>query len=131
MLVVPVPLANERPPLQGVSGMEDAAEDSVGGGAEGDWEVEEPVEDPGPFGRWAVQSGGAGLPFVHGCSKASATWGRETRGSEALEWELRGSQERDEEREAEAEELGAEVGTGEKLPLFLPTPSFMASADEE
>jgi len=36
VLVVQVPLANERPPLQGVSGMEDAAEDSVGGGAEGD-----------------------------------------------------------------------------------------------
>jgi len=30
VLVVPVPHANERPPLQGVSGMEDAAKDSVG-----------------------------------------------------------------------------------------------------
>jgi len=37
-----------------------------------------------------------------------------------------GAQER-EERRAEAEELGA----GEGLPLFLPMPFFIASADEE
>ena len=49
--MVKVPLANERPPLQGVSGMEDAAEDSVGGGTEGDQEVEERVDGPGPDGR--------------------------------------------------------------------------------
>ena len=50
-------------------------------------------------------------------------------GSEVSEWERR---EREEERRAEAEELGAtgELGAGEELPLFLPTPSFMASADE-
>ena len=41
-------------------------------------------------------------------------------------WELE-RREREEEREAEAEELGA----GEELPLFLPTPSFMASANEK
>jgi len=41
-----MPLANERPPFQGVPRMEDAAEDPVGGSAEGDREVEEPVEDP-------------------------------------------------------------------------------------
>jgi len=37
------------------------------------------------------------------------------------------------ERRAEAEELGAtgELGAGEELPLFLPTPSFMASADKD
>jgi len=36
-------------------------------------------------------------------------------------------------REAEAEEMGAvgELGAGEEPPLFLPTPSSMASADEE
>jgi len=36
-------------------------------------------------------------------------------------------------RRAEAEELGAagEVGAGEVLPLFLPTPSFIASAEDE
>ena len=40
---------------------------------------------------------------------------------------------REEEREAEAEELGALGGLGarEERPLFLPTPPFMASADEE
>jgi len=35
----------------GVSGVEGPTEDPVGGGAEGDWEVEEPVEDPAP-GRY-------------------------------------------------------------------------------
>ena len=52
-------------------------------------------------------------------------------GSEASEWELRERQEREEEREVEAEVLGAEWGAGEELPLFLPTPAFMASADED
>ena len=53
-------------------------------------------------------------------------------GSEVSEWELRERREREEEREAEAEELGAagELGAGEP-PLFLPTPSFVASADED
>jgi len=57
----------------------------------------------------------------------------EDAGSEAPEWELRESQEREEEREAEAEELGAAgiLGAREELPLFVPTPSFMAPADEE
>ena len=50
MLVVQVPLANERPPFQGVSGMENAAVGSVGGGAEGNQEVEEQVDGPGPAG---------------------------------------------------------------------------------
>jgi len=38
-----------------------------------------------------------------------------------------------EEREAEAEELGAagELGAQEELPLFLPTSPFMAPADED
>jgi ribonuclease HI len=47
--------------------------------------------------------------------------------SEASEWELRERREREEERRAEAEGLGAEV----EEPLFLPTPAFMASAEEE
>jgi len=51
--------------------------DPLGGGAEGNWEVEEPVEDPGPPGRWAVSAGGAGLPLFDGCGKASATRGSE------------------------------------------------------
>jgi len=54
-------------------------------------------------------------------------------GSEVSEWELRGHQERQEEREEKAEALGAEdeMGAGEGLPLFLPTPYFMASAGED
>ena len=54
-------------------------------------------------------------------------------GSQASEWELRDRREREEEREAEAAELGADgdLGAGEELPLFLPTPPFMAPADEE
>jgi ribonuclease HI len=47
--------------------------------------------------------------------------------SETSEWELRERRESEEERRAEAEELGAEV----EEPLFLPTPAFMASAEEE
>jgi len=54
-------------------------------------------------------------------------------GSEVSEWELRERRERQEEREEEAEALGAEheVGAGKGPPLFLPTPSFMAPADEK
>jgi len=47
-------------------------------------------------------------------------------GSEVSEWELRERREREEERRVEAAALGA----GEE-PLFLPTPPFMASAEEE
>jgi len=50
----------------------------------------------------------------------------EDAGSEASEWELRERRERGEERRVEAEELGAE---SEEQPLFLPTPSFTASAE--
>ena len=59
--------------------------------------------------------------------------GESDAGSQVSEWELRERREREEEREAEAEALGAgdERGTGEELPLFLPTPPFMASAGEE
>jgi len=54
-------------------------------------------------------------------------------GSEVSEWELRERRERQEEREAEAEARGVvdDMGDGEELPLFLPTPSFVASAGEE
>jgi len=54
----------------------------------------------------------------------------EDAGSEVLEREHREHREhreQEEERRAEAEELGA----GEELPLFLPTPSFMASAEDD
>ena len=57
----------------------------------------------------------------------------EDAGSQASEWELRERMEREEERRAEAEALGAEdeTGAGEEPLLFLPTPSFVASAGEE
>jgi len=87
--------------------------------------VEEPVDDPGPTGRWAMQSDGAGLPDATDVGRRVLA--EEDAESEEPEWELRERREREEAREAEAEELGA----GEAILLFLPTPSFMASADEE
>jgi len=48
-------------------------------------------------------------------------------GSEVSERECKERREREEERGAGAEALGDEEG----LPLFPPTPSLMASADEE
>ena len=47
-------------------------------------------------------------------------------GSEVSGRGLRQRREREEEGKVEAEELGA----GEELPLFLPTPPFMATARE-
>jgi len=47
-------------------------------------------------------------------------------GSEVSEWELRERLERVDERRTEAEALG-----GGEVPLFLPTPPFMASVGEE
>jgi hypothetical protein len=47
--------------------------------------------------------------------------------SEESEWGLRERRGREEERRAEAEELGAEV----EKPLFLPTSSFMLSVEDE
>ena len=74
VLVVSVPLANEIPPLQGVSGIEDTTEDPVGGKAEGGQKVEEPMEDPGSTCRWEMWAGGAGLPLVYGRGEVSALW---------------------------------------------------------
>jgi hypothetical protein len=51
-------------------------------------------------------------------------------GSEVSKSDLWERWERQEEREGEAEALAA-VGDGEKRPLFLPTPSFMALEGEE
>jgi len=54
-------------------------------------------------------------------------------GSEVSEWELRERQQRQEEGEGEGEAPGAgdDMSDGEGLPLFHPTPPFMASAGEE
>ena len=75
VLVVPIPDADPRPPLQGAPGVKAAAEDPVGGGEEGDWEVEGPVEGTGPPGRVEVQPGGAGLYRHHGCRQAGSEGG--------------------------------------------------------
>jgi len=50
----------------------------------------------------------------------------ENAGGEASEWERRERRERGEVRQQKAEELGA----GGEEPLFLPTPSVVASAGE-
>ena len=120
-----MPLATERPPLQGVSGVEDAAEDSVGGGAEGDQEVEEQVDGPGPAADG--RCGRAVLEFL-----ASTDMGRlgppleeeGDAGSEVSEWELR-------EQWEWPETTGAVEEEGEELALFVPTPTFVASEGEE
>jgi len=53
--------------------------------------------------------------------------------SEVSEWKLRERREREEEQEADAEERSGVIGADaeEELPLFLPMPSFVASAGEE
>jgi len=75
--------------------MEDAAEDSVCGGEEGDREAEEPVDGPGFAGRREMWAGDARLLLLTRCGKASATSGSERRPSEVSEWELRERQERE------------------------------------
>jgi len=61
--------------------------------------------------------GQAVLDFLSTTDVGRRVPAEEGAGSEASEWELRECQEREEKREAEA------------LPLFLPTPPSMASAD--
>ena len=95
--------------------------------------MEKPVENPGPTRRQEVQPGGARFPHFNRRWEDSAGCGRrDDAGSEASEWELWERRERGEDREAEAEALGGagELGAGEEPPLFLPTPSFMASVEE-
>jgi len=75
VLVVPSPNTDPGAPFQGVSRVEDLAEDPVGGGEEGDWEVERPVEDPGPSGGREVQLGSTRLPLHYGRGKAGADRG--------------------------------------------------------
>jgi len=71
VLVVPMPDADPGSPLrQGVSRMEGTPEDPVDRGAEGEWEEEESVRDPGPPCRQEVLPGGIRLPFHHGCGTA-------------------------------------------------------------
>jgi len=75
MLVVPVPTPDSGAPLQGVPGVKGLAEESVGGGEEGDGEVEEPVEDPRPPSGREVWAGSTGPPLHHRYGKAGASRG--------------------------------------------------------
>jgi len=63
------------------------AEDTVDGGAEGKWEEETPVYDPGPPCRQEVQPGGARFPLPIDVGRLVPA--EEDAESEASEWELR------------------------------------------
>jgi len=102
--------------------VEGPTEDSVGGGAEGDWEVEEPMGDPRPPGGREVQLGGAGLPRLYGCGGRVPS--EEDTVSEVSEVELR---EWEKGQGAAAEEQGA----GGELPLFPPTPRLTSWRPQE
>jgi len=82
-------------------------------------------KDPGP--PYRQEGSQAILDFLSTTDVARLVPAEDDTGSEASEWERRERREREEERRVEAEELGAR----EELPLFLPAPSFMASADED
>jgi hypothetical protein len=56
--------------------VEGAAEDLVGGGQEGDREMEKPLEGPRPTGGREMQQGGTRLPIHHGRRKAGPVPGR-------------------------------------------------------
>jgi len=75
VLVVPVPDADPGSPVQRMPRVEATAENSVGGGEEGDREVEGPVECAGPHGRWEMQPGGAGQPLHNRCGEVGASGG--------------------------------------------------------
>ena len=55
----------------------------------------------------------------------------EDAGSEVSEWELRERAEREADRRAEETDIRDEGAAGGEHRLFLPTPPFMASAEEE
>ena len=85
---------------------------------------EEPVQDPGLPCRWEMQPGGTRLPLRYGCEKVSSGWGRRREqgvrvGAPRTQGAGRGE---------ESGDGGAGCQGGGTL--FLPTPSFMASAGE-
>ena len=96
--------------------MEGPVEDTAGGGAGEKREEELPVHNPGPPCRQEVQPG---LPLYYSCGRLVPT--EEDAGSEVSEW---GPREREEERRAEAEELGAagELGAGRNYRCSYPRP---------
>jgi len=59
----------------------------VGGGAERDGKVQEPVEDTGPTCRQKVRKGGARLPHRNGCGKAGPPVEEDGAGSQTSEWD--------------------------------------------
>ena len=124
MLVVPVQGPDVGASFQGLPTMEAPAEDSVGGGAKGHRKGKGSVQDPGPLRA----AGGSGLPLATDVGKRVPGPAEEDAQSEASEWELREREEREEEWRLEAEEMGVEV---EERLQFFPTPSFMASGEEE
>jgi len=71
------------------------------------------------------------LDFLNATDVGRRVLAEESEGSGASEWELRERREREEEREAETLGAADEMGALEEQPLFLPTPSFMASAGED
>jgi len=75
VLVVPMPQADKRSPLEEVSEVEGGAENPVGGGVQGDGKREGAVESSRAFCGSGVQSGGAGFPFLDGCREDSAGCG--------------------------------------------------------
>jgi hypothetical protein len=85
--------------------------------------MEEPLEDTGPTSGREMQQGSTRLPLHHGCREASPVPAEEDAQSEAQSGSS-GSRENEKRR---AEGLGAEV----EEPLFLSTPTLMASAEEE
>jgi len=65
VLGLPVPDADERPPLQGGSEVEGPAGDPVGRGVERKLEGKEPFHNPGPPCRRVMQPGGTALPLYY------------------------------------------------------------------
>jgi hypothetical protein len=130
VLVVSIQDTDAGPPIQELPPLEAAAEYPVGGGSKREWEKKGSIQDPGPLGRHEVQPVLDFLSTTDVRRRAPPTaevssprFDRPPQPPELREWRERG-----EERRVEAEELGA---GGEEHPLFLPTPSFMASAEEE
>ena len=125
LLVVPVPGADAGPPLQGMP----------------EWKAQQKilwVEVRKESGRRKDRLTIRGLLADVRCSQAVLDFlstmevrrlvpPEEDARSEVSEWDLQERRKPEDERRVEAEE----PGSGEGLLLFLSTPSFMASADEE
>ena len=125
---MPVP----GPPLEELSGMEDAAKGDVGEGQEGNGQVEESVENPGPLRGSALQPGDPRFPSLDAGRTESAYVGRGRGrrpervvrvGTEGA----RGKGGGEEERRLRDAAMGEEA---ERL-LFFPLPFLSASTGNE